>query len=56
MRVILKGEKQASRTQARVASLHHCADKEARFALHSAHSRYSVCRRLHLHASIKRTL
>ncbi|SPR99571.1 hypothetical protein CBM2634_B10021 [Cupriavidus taiwanensis] len=56
MRVILKGEKHGVAPQACVASLHHCADNEARFMLHPAHSKYSVCRRLHLHAAIKRTL
>ncbi|SOY69572.1 hypothetical protein CBM2589_A90907 [Cupriavidus taiwanensis] len=56
MRVILKSEKPGVAPRARVASLHHCADNEARFTLHSAHFEYSVCRRGHLHAAIKRAL
>ncbi|SOY65961.1 hypothetical protein CBM2586_B10556 [Cupriavidus phytorum] len=56
MRVILKSEKPCIASRARVASLHHCADNEATFALQPAHFEYPVCRRGHLHAAIKRTL
>ncbi|SPA41291.1 protein of unknown function [Cupriavidus taiwanensis] len=56
MRVILKSEKPMLATLARVASLHHCADNDAKHALHSTHSEDLVCRRGHLHAAIKRTL
>ncbi|SOY68305.1 hypothetical protein CBM2587_B90741 [Cupriavidus taiwanensis] len=56
MRVILKGEKPGIAPQARVASVHHCADNKAGFAPHPAHFANGVCSRRHLHAAIKRTL